>query len=131
MSVFTGDTGGGGSAFGALSWNTVNHPGATGTWYLPPCESAPVSVEYFHIVAGPGTYTELKVVSSGSLSIDSVTFTIRKNGVDTALVAVLAAGQTSVTVTGSLAVVAGDRISLKVVQSGSEIATARSGIGLY
>jgi hypothetical protein len=128
---FVGDTGGGGTAFGPLKWVATGHPAAAGTYYLLPVDGAPDAGEYVLLAAGPGTYTELRVVASVALSTDSVTFTIRKNSVDTGLVAVLAAGQTSVTASGSIAVVAGDRISLKVVQSGTESTTTRVGAGVY
>jgi hypothetical protein len=130
MSIFTGDTGGGGTAFGPLTWNT-NNPGSAATFYLLPVEGSPDANEYVQIVAGPGTYTQLKVVSTGALVTDSMTLTVRKNGVDTALVAMLAAGQASVLASGSVAVVAGDRISVKIVQSGTEATSPRLGIGLY
>lgn len=129
--TFIGDTGGAGTAFGPLTWNTSSAAAPLGTKYLQPREGEPDAVEYFQIVAGVGTYTTLKVVASAVFSTDSFTYTVRLNGVDTGLVAVLAAGTLSIVGTGSVAVVAGDRISVKVVQSGSQVATARSGIGLY
>lgn len=128
---FTGDTGGGGTAFGPLTWNTSSAAAALGTKYLLPYETEPGSTECFQIVSGPGTYTTIKVVASAAFATDSFTYTVRLNGVDTGLTVTLAAGATSAVGTGSVAVVAGDRISVKVVQSGSEVNTARSGIGVY
>jgi hypothetical protein len=118
---YTGDVGGNGSAFGPLTWNTISNPGA----------AAPDAVEYFQIVAGASAYLTLQVVSSVALGTDSLTFTLRKNGVDTALVAVLAAGATQVIAAGSVSVVAGDRISIKLVQSGTESTSSRCGIAVY
>lgn len=50
----------------------------------------------------------------------TVTFTLRKNGVDTSLVVALTAGQTANTATGSVSVAAGDILSVKVVESIAE-----------
>lgn len=129
--TFIGDTGGSGSAFGALSWNPTGVPGTTSTRYLIPSEVGPDAAEYFQLAAGPGTYTSLAVVATVALATDSVTYTVRKNGVDTALTVTVAAGATSAVGSGSVAVVAGDRISIKVVQSGTETTTTRIGVGLY
>lgn len=131
MSIFTGDTGGGGTAFGPLTWNQLSSASGLGTKYLPPYEIAPDAAEYFQIVAGVGTYTRITVVASVAFTTDTFTYTVRKNGVDTGLTVTLAASATSATGTGSVSVVDGDRISIKVVQSGSEVKTSRNGIGVY
>lgn len=131
MAGFIGDTGGGGTAFGALTWNQLSSAAALGTKFLTPYENGPDAAEYFQLVAGVGTYTRITVVATLAFTTDSFTYTVRKNGVDTALVAVLAAGAVSVTGTGSVSVVDGDRISVKVVQSGAEVKTSRNGIGVY
>lgn len=126
-----GDTGGGGSAFGSITWNTSANLGSTSTFYLFPNEGAQDTTEYFQLAAGPGTYTTLKVISSLALSPDTVTFTLRLNGVDTGLTVTLAAGATTATGTGSVTVVEGDLLSMKMVQSGSTVSATRLGVGIY
>lgn len=126
-----GDAGGGGSAFGAITWNPLNNMGVSGTLYLLPGEGAQSTTEYFALIAGPGTFTKLAVVASFSMSTDSVTFTLRINGIDTGLIVTLAPGTTSAVGLGSVAVFEGDRVSIKMVQSGTQVSGMRCGIGAY
>jgi hypothetical protein len=127
----TGPTGGGGTAFGPLSWQTDGNPGVSGTLYLFPGHGMQSTTEYFELVAGPGAYTTLQLTASLGTPTDTIAFTVRKNGVDQALSATLAANGTSASGSGSVSVVAGDRISIKMVQSGTQVSSARIGVGLY
>jgi hypothetical protein len=131
MSIFTGDTGGNGTAFGPLSWDATNNPGATGTFYLLPTDGAPDAAEYFKLSAGPGTYTVIKAICSVSIATDSVTYTLRLNGSDTGLTCTITPGTTSAKGSGSVAVVAGDRLSMKLSQSGTVATNTRPAVGVY
>lgn len=67
------------------------------------------------------TLVRLDVRVTGTpFTTDSCTFTLRKNGVDTALTVALGVGATAVNITGSVSVAPGDILTMKAVQSGSE-----------
>ena len=67
-----------------------------------------------------GTFTSFRIHHDVALSTDSVTYTVRINQANTAAAITVNSGATSGTWTGSVAYAAGDRISIKMVQSGTE-----------
>lgn len=66
------------------------------------------------------TYTRIRMTSQAALVTDSCTFTLEVNGSPVALSVTVGPGQTNVTATGSIAVNAGDRLGMRLLQSGSE-----------
>ena len=114
------------TGFGAIRFYVGNAPGATTAFYPPPATpgntDVPPSTEYSStwIMGASGTYTKIYASHTGALaSSNTYTVTLRVNGVDTGLTFTMAAGGTSGSASGSVSVVAGDRVTLKYVQSGT------------
>ncbi len=118
-----GATGGGSGAFGRLHWEAQDAPGNTSTNYIGRLDGAPDANEWKsnQVIGGAGSFTTIRIKSSAAIgSSNTITVTLRKNGVDTSLTATLAAGATSATSTGGpVSVVPGDIVSMKYVQSGT------------
>ena len=75
-----------------------------------------------------GTYKFLYLSAIGFLSgSQTYVVTLRVNGVDTGLTLSMSAGVSSGSATGSVTVAAGDRVTMKYVQSGTSI----SGIQMH
>ena len=73
------------------------------------------------VVPFDGTIARLRVRFAGpATATASITFTVQVGGVDTALVLVIAQGQTSGEASGSIAVTAGQLVSIKSVASAAE-----------
>jgi hypothetical protein len=114
------------TALGILAlWNYQKNKGAATTCFVC-CANGnnaiviPDTVESSSKIVMPqaGTVTAMYVTSAGAAIADSQTFTVRKNGVDTAVTCVMAGGTVTANDTGhSFAFVAGDVLSIKVVQS--------------
>jgi hypothetical protein len=67
-----------------------------------------------------GTAKNLRIRAVTGPTLNSVTFTLRKNGVDTTLTATLAvAGTTATDLVNTVAVAIGDDLSMRVVQNGA------------
>lgn len=77
------------------------------------------------VVVYARTLVRLVVTILGTpYTTDSATYTLRKNGVDTALTVTLAAGASSASATGSVSLAPGDRLTMKLNQSGTEATAA-------
>lgn len=76
------------------------------------------------IVTTPGTITRFIARVPAAMGVGTWTVTLQKNGVDTAMTGAITVQ--SVTVNGSVAVVAGDLIGYKIIGSGSPVAQAIS-----
>ena len=72
------------------------------------------------------TVTKLYVKNDANMSTDTLTYTLRVNGVDSALTLVIGTGTSSGNATGSVAVAAGDRLSMKLRQNGTEASASLS-----
>jgi hypothetical protein len=107
-------------------WNVQQSPSSTSSRWARRGGSAWTSAIGCQIVVGTTTtITTLKVAIYGTpLATDSITFTLQKNGVDTALTVTLAAGATSATGAGSISVVPGDYLTCKAVQTATEFQTS-------
>lgn len=79
-----------------------------------------------------GSLTAIFVHHANALTTDSVAYTVQKNGVDTTLTCTVAANTTAANDTAhTVAFVAGDRIGIKSVQSGTQAgATMGASVGL-
>jgi hypothetical protein len=90
--------------------------------------------ENLSVVLAPaaGTLTGLYVFHGVAMTTDSITYTLRVNGVDSSIVVAMAAAQTAGNILGqSVAVNAGDRVTIKSVQSSTEAKTTlASGLSL-
>lgn len=71
-----------------------------------------------HPWAAAGNLRNLKIVL-GANATGTQTFTVRKNGSDTAMAVTITAGNASGTYTGDLSVAAGDTLALKIVGAGT------------
>lgn len=101
-----------------LAFGTSDTGSGTITTYALPWDGgdSPI-VETFLVVRVAGVVDLMAVVASTGPVGGSVVFTTRLNGVDGALLATLAAGATSASgAAASVAVVPGDRLSLKQVK---------------
>lgn len=107
----------------SFDWNTQQAPATTSTRWARRSSAAFSAFLLAQIVVGsPTTITSFTATVYGTpLSTDSLLCTLQKNGVDTGLTVNLAAGSTTATGTGSVSVVAGDYLTAKVVQSGTEV----------
>jgi len=84
-----------------------------------------VGVEQVILVPVAGTLSKLRVRHDTIATDVNTAFTVRKNGIDTALTCTIAAaGQAASDTTNSVAVAAGDRVSVKIVNSGVTATTA-------
>jgi hypothetical protein len=105
-----------------MRWVVSTPPSNTSDNFTTIHALVPDTNEYksVQIVSVAGTFTNLAVKSLGTLSgADTYTVTLRVNGVDSALALTVGAAGTSGSVTGSVAVVAGDKVTMKFVQSGT------------
>lgn len=121
-----GPVGAAGSVLGILYWAAAAAAANTSTNFLPIYAATPDTSEYksAHVVSAAATLTQLRASSFIALGAgDSVTLTLRKNGVDTGLTCTIAASGTSASATGSVSVVAGDILTVKSVQSGTGTAS--------
>ena len=96
---------------------------ASATRYFMPYGATGVSAtetENQCIIPTDGTLTTLCInLETAPGSGKSYTFTVRKNGVDTALIVVVSDSNTTGEATGSIDITTGDRITIKVVPSGT------------
>lgn len=95
---------------------------ATETSYFDSTSNLPTETSVGNIIPFSGTIRNLWVnVYDNTLDAGSTVFTLVKNGTDTAITLTVAFGVTSITgdTTHTASVVAGDRISLKVVSTGT------------
>lgn len=124
----TGATGAGGASGvprTSFSWQATNATSTTAARFLQAQGAVLSSEQGRYHVPGPTTIIRILLNILGTPYVtDNVTATLRKNGVDTALVATLTATSLSVSSTGSISVVAGDVLTMKIVQSGTEATTA-------
>lgn len=106
-------------------------PGAPAAKFiLPGGGNTPNSAESIAVVLAPfaGTLTDLVGVHGNVMTVDSITYTIRVNGVDTALTFTIANNVATGSSTGqSVAVAQGDKITLKAVQTASQANTTLNG----
>lgn len=104
-------------------WNVTQSTGQTANRWARRGASAWTNVLSNQIVVGADTVlTNIAItVFDTPLATDSLTLTLQKNGVDTALTVTLAAGATSNTASGSVSVAKGDYLTIKGNQSGTEL----------
>lgn len=81
-----------------------------------------------HLVQQNATLTKLRVALWTAMTTATITVTLRKNGVDTTLVATITAGNVAALSTGSVSIVAGDKLSCRIDQSVT--AEAQASLGL-
>jgi hypothetical protein len=123
MAFQQGPTGPAGSPRAVFTWTYSNGVATSADRFVQRASTNALSSEAGGqtVVLRPRTLVRLVVTILGTPYVtDSATFTLRKNGVDTALTLTLAAGATSGSVTGSVSVAAGDRLTVKLNQSGTE-----------
>lgn len=105
-------------------WGATQANAATGTEFLGTAAGGlPSTVERASnvVATAGGIARDMYVFHNAALTTDSVTYTLRINGVDTSITATIPATGTAANTTGnSIAYSAGDRLSLKTVQSGTE-----------
>lgn len=103
-------------------WNCQSSPATTADRWTRRGQGAFVGAVCCQVLVGQATtLTSMSVKIYGTaLSTDSVTFTLQKNGVDTALTATVAAGGTSASGSGSIAIAKGDYLTVKANGSGTE-----------
>lgn len=111
------------SIFG--TWCSLSAPATTSVRFAPwqSISAAPNAGEVSSLVVVPVNMTVTALYFSViiTLTTDTVTWTLRKNGVDTALTGTIPANQQITSFTGlNLAVAAGDKLSLKLVQSSTQ-----------
>lgn len=82
----------------------------------------------FQLIATPGTLRNLRIQLDTAVTAGSLTFTLRKNAVDTALEVVMTSGTSGIDITNDVTVVSGDQINLKVVTSGNNSVQAKFGL---
>lgn len=106
----------------SFDWNTTQAPAANASRWARRSSAAFSATILGQIIVGTTTtLTSLVATVYGTpLVTDSITFTLQKGGVDTALTVTLAAGAATATGTGSVAVVPGDYLTVKALQSGTE-----------
>jgi len=129
----TGASGVLGSVFaGPFWWSTDTYTGSTSARYFAPGGGDVSSAADYGKVHVPAaiTLTAIRVKFYGTpASTANLTFTMRKNGVDTAITITINAGATSGTATGfSVSCAEGDRLTIKAQESASETLT---GVYMY
>lgn len=67
-----------------------------------------------------GTLTKMRVYLRAAFAVANVTFTLRKNGVDTGITGTINAGNQTLNLSGTVSYSPNDFISIKIVQSTSE-----------
>ncbi|HVY27025.1 MAG TPA: hypothetical protein VHB79_10760 [Polyangiaceae bacterium] len=125
--ITQGPQGPAGSDSGVLTWNGSQAAANTSDNFLPTYAAVPDTNEYKsgQLIATATTLTTIRVASFTVLgSSNTITFTLRKNGVDTGLTVTLGVGATSAVATGSVSVAPGDMLTMKAVQSGNGTAGA-------
>ena len=127
----TGNTGWVAIGGGVLVWGTGDTTAAATAVYLAPGWIAvSIATEIQMAVTRPGTIRNLRVqAATAGVTAATNTYTVRKNGVDTTLLASIdntATGSTTDTV-NSFTVVAGDLLSISVVKSGA-VATGQANV---
>lgn len=110
-------------------WGALSAPAGVAAKFLDFANNRdiPQPLETSSLVAMPlsGTIVGFSVHVSGPLTVDSVTFVLRKNKVNTALQVTLPANTASATLTGqALQFSAGDLFSISVFQSASQVQAA-------
>jgi hypothetical protein len=115
-----------GQAFG--QWQQQSAPATTSARFMFPGAGnvAPTPTENLSVIIAPcdGVLRALYVFHGGTLlTTDSITYTVRVNATtDTALVATVAANTSSASIAGqSVPVKAGDRITIRMGQSGTQV----------
>jgi hypothetical protein len=106
-------------------WNVQQSPGSTSNRWARRGGSAWNTAIGCQIIAGSiTTITKLTINVYGTpLVTDAVTFTLQRNGVDTALSVVLAAGAATADGTGSVFLNATDYLTVRATQNGTELST--------
>lgn len=100
-----------------LSWGNGSTPAAAGTYYIDPWWRKPVITtdEVMMRVPYDGMLSRLYVVAGTAAAGDASIFKVRRNGIDTAIEAILAAADTTAQdITNSEPVVAGDTVSVSL-----------------
>lgn len=104
-------------------WNIQQSTGQTANRWARRGPSAWNNTLICQVIVGTAAVLKtLSVVVYGTpLATDSLTLTLQKNGVDTALTLTLAAGASSASASGSIAVAPGDYLTVRGNQSGTEL----------
>jgi hypothetical protein len=85
--------------------------------------TAVVATNSRSIIAVPraATFSVMYITAEAALTIDDVTYTLQLNGVDTGIAATLLHNTTAANFTGgSVTVAPGDKLSMKVVSTGTQ-----------
>lgn len=112
-------------------WSMLSAPATTSVRFVDfnNVRDVPQPAEQSSVVVMPFacTVAAMYTFHFTPLTPDTLTYTLRKNGVDTTVTYTVAGGGTSQSITGqALSVAAGDRLSMKVVQSST---TAQAALG--
>ena len=112
-------------------WSMLSAPATTSVRFVDfnNVRDVPQPAETSSVVVVPFACTVVAMYTFHftPLTPDTLTYTLRKNGVDTTVTYTVAGGGTSQSITGqALSVAAGDRLSMKVVQSST---TAQAALG--
>ena len=82
----------------------------------------------FQLIATPGTLRNFRIQLDTAVTSGTITFTIRKNAIDTALEVVMTSGTSAIDITNEVSVVAGDQINMKFVGSGNNVVQGKFGL---
>ncbi len=117
----TGPVGATGGTSAPFWWLFRTYSGTTAVRYLRQWFGVAAAEAGSQYATASTTITKIEVELFTSLfATASLTFTLRKNGVDTGLTATLVNGTYTASGTGSVSIAPGDYLTMKVVQSVSE-----------
>ena len=126
-----GASGVAGQARSAFSWQYTNATNTTLARFLQ-ASGLVLSSEQgrFHVTQATSLIRIVINVLGAVYTTDTITLTLRKNGVDTALTVALAPAGTTASATASVSVAVNDVLTMKVTQSGTE-STAAVFVNVY
>lgn len=109
------------------------HSTGTGAYFMPPSAISVITAEGFGTgtmaVDGDISYMRVKLTTAPGGAVTR-TYTLRKNGADTGLAVALGPADTEGSASSTVAFVAGDEITVGLVNTGGTPATSHAGIGL-
>jgi hypothetical protein len=109
------------------------HSTGTGAYFMPPSAISVITAEGFGTgtmaVDGDISYMRVKLTTAPGGAVTR-TYTLRKNGADTGLAVALGPADTEGSASSTVSFVAGDEITIGLVNTGGTPATSHAGIGL-
>lgn len=117
------------------TWGSNGNPATTSPRWMPRAASAAVvntsQGTLYYPVPRAGTITRIAAgYNVAAQATDNITYTVDVNSVSSGLSCTLTPSVITCQGTGSVAVVTGDMVSIRVVQSGSTASTANSIVGI-